>query len=142
MIAEEADQELKNILETTRRIALVGASVKPDRPSYGVMKFLLDHGYDVVPVNPALAGQSLHGRKVVASLTEAAPFDMLELFRRSSEVLPSVQEAIKLGAKTIWMQIDVVNEEACQEAQKAGLHVVMDRCPKIEIPRLNVKTPL
>lgn len=139
MRAEETDEALKTILATTRRIALVGASIKPDRPSYGVMKFLLDHGYDVVPVNPALVGQSLHGRKIVASLADAAPFDMLELFRRPSEVLLPVQEAIQLGAKTIWMQLGIVNEEACQEAQKAGLSVIMNRCPKIEIPRLNIK---
>lgn len=142
MKAKETDQELKTILTTTRRIALVGASVKPDRPSYSVMKFLLDHGYEVVPVNPALAGQSLHGQKIVASLADAVPFDMLELFRRPNEVLPAVQEAIQLGAKTIWMQLGIVNEEASQEAKNAGLSVVMNRCPKIEIPRLNIKTPI
>lgn len=134
------DQELRTILTTTRRIALVGASAKPDRPSYGVMKFLLTHGYDVVPVNPALAGQSIHGRTVVATLADAAPFDMLELFRRPTEVLDPVEQAIQLGAKTIWMQLGVINETAARKAQEAGLSVVMDRCPAIEIPRLNIKT--
>lgn len=136
------DQTLKNILMTTRRIALVGASLKPDRPSYEVMRFLLDHGYDVIPVNPTLAGQTLHGRKIVGSLAEAAPFDMLDLFRRPAEVLPPVREAIQLGARTIWMQLGVVNEEAARVAKAAGLSVVMDRCPAIEIPRLliNIKT--
>lgn len=135
------DQDMKAILTTTRRIALVGASAKPDRPSYGVMKFLLTHGYDVVPVNPALAGQSIHGCRVVATLEEAAPFDMLELFRRPTEVLDPVQKAIQLGAKTIWMQLGVINEEAAQKAREAGLSVVMDRCPAIEMPRLNIKIP-
>lgn len=130
------DQELKTALETTKRIALVGATTKPDRPAYGIMKFLVSQGYDVVPVNPALAGQELHGKKVVATLAEAAPFDMLELFRRPSEVMAPVQEAISLGAKTIWMQLGVINEDAAREAKKAGLTVIMNRCPAIEIPRL------
>lgn len=139
-MAKVTDQELRTILTTTRRIALVGASAKPDRPSYGVMKFLLTHGYDVVPVNPALAGQSIHGRTVVATLADAAPFDMLELFRRPTEVLDPVEQAIQLGAKTIWMQLGVINETAARKAQEAGLSVVMDRCPAIEMPRLNIKT--
>lgn len=141
MNTQVIDQSLKTILTTTRRIALVGASVKPDRASYGVMKFLLECGYDVVPVNPALAGQDLFGRKIVASLEAAAPFDMLELFRRSTEVLAPVREAIQLGAKTIWMQLGVSHEQAAQEARSAGLQVVMNRCPAIEIPRLHVITP-
>lgn len=139
-MAKVTDQELRTILTTTRRIALVGASAKPDRPSYGVMKFLLTHGYDVVPVNPALAGQSIHGRTVVATLADVAPFDMLELFRRPTEVLDPVEQAIQLGAKTIWMQLGVINETAARKAQEAGLSVVMDRCPAIEMPRLNIKT--
>lgn len=134
------DQELKTILTTTKRIALVGASTKPDRPSYGVMKFLLTHGYDVIPVNPTLAGQIIHGRTVVATLAEAAPFDMLELFRRPAEVLEPVEQAIQLGAKTIWMQLGVINEEVARKAREAGLSVVMNRCPAIEMPRLNIKT--
>lgn len=138
-MAKVTDQELRTILTSTRRIALVGASAKPDRPSYGVMKFLLTHGYDVIPVNPALAGQSIHGRTVVATLAEAAPFDMLELFRRPTEVLDPVEQAIQLGAKTIWMQLGVINETAAHKAQEAGLSVVMDRCPAIEMPRLNIK---
>lgn len=132
------DQDLKTILTTTRRIAMMGASVKPDRPSYHVMDVLLEHGYDVVPVNPATAGQTLFGRKIVATLAEAAPFDMLDLFRRAEDVLLPVREAIELGAKTIWMQLGIVNEEAAEEARKAGLTVIMDRCPAIEIPRLNI----
>ena len=141
MTDQNSDQDLISILTATKRIALVGASNKPDRPSYGVMQFLLRHGYEVVPVNPALAGQEIHGQKVVATLDEAGPFDMLDLFRRPTEVLEPVQEAIKLGAKTIWMQLGVVNEQAAREARKAGLAVVMNRCPAIEMPRLGIAGP-
>ena len=141
MTDQTSDQDLTSILTGTKRIALVGASAKPDRPSYGVMQFLLRHGYEVVPVNPALAGMEIHGQKVVASLEEAAPFDMLDLFRRPSEVLAPVREAIRLGAKTVWMQLGVVNEEAAHEAREAGLAVVMNRCPAIEMPRLGVAGP-
>lgn len=141
MTDQSSDQELTSILTGSKRIALVGASAKPDRPSYGVMQFLLRHGYEVIPVNPALAGTQIHGRKVVASLREAAPFDMLDLFRRPSEVLDPVREAIKLGAKSVWMQLGVVNERAAQEARDAGLAVVMNRCPAIEMPRLGVSGP-
>jgi predicted CoA-binding protein len=136
------DQKIADILSRTRRIALVGASAKPDRPSFGVMRFLLAHGYDVTPVNPALAGTTILGRPVVASLAEAGPLDMVDLFRRPSEVLEPVREAIRLGARTVWMQLGVVNEEAAREAGQAGLNVVMDRCPAIEMPRLGVTGPL
>lgn len=141
MSMQATDTELTTILTTTQRIALIGASLKPDRPSYGVMRFLIDCGYGVIPVNPTLAGQTLFGRKIVATLAEAAPFDMLDLFRRPSEVLPPVREAIQLGAKTIWMQLGITNEQAAKEARAAGLHVVMNRCPAIEIPRLSIKRP-
>lgn len=135
------DKRIADILRRTRRIALVGASAKPDRPSYGVMQFLLARGYEVVPVNPALAGTEILGRKVVAGLGEAGPLDMVDLFRRPSEVLEPVRDAIRLGAKTIWMQLGVVNEAAAREASEAGLEVVMDRCPAIEMPRLGVAGP-
>jgi hypothetical protein len=133
------DSDITAILQGTRRIALVGASAKPDRPSYGVMRFLLAQGYDVTPVNPGLAGQEILGRRVVASLAEAAPLDMVDLFRNSADVEAPVQEAIRLGAKTIWMQLGVVNETAAAAARAAGLNVVMDRCPAIEIPRLGLQ---
>lgn len=133
------DSDITAILQGTRRIALVGASAKPDRPSYGVMRFLLAQGYDVTPVNPGLAGQEILGRRVVASLAEAAPLDMVDLFRNSADVAAPVQEAIRLGAKTIWMQLGVVNETAAAAARAAGLNVVMDRCPAIEIPRLGLQ---
>jgi predicted CoA-binding protein len=132
------NEEIKRILTQTRRIALVGASAKPERPSYEVMRFLLDQGYDVTPVNPGLAGQEILGRPVVATLEEAAPLEMVDLFRNSDAVAEPVAEAIRLGAQSIWMQLGVVNEEAAAAARAAGLAVVMDRCPAIEIPRLGI----
>lgn len=130
------DEDIRRVLTETRRIALVGASNKPHRPSYGVMRFLLGQGFDVVPVNPGLAGQQIHGRDVVASLDEAGAMDMVDLFRAADQVGPAVRDAIRLGAKTIWMQLGVVNEDAAAAARQAGLTVVMDRCPAIEWPRV------
>jgi predicted CoA-binding protein len=135
---QTTDAAIRDILASTTRIALVGASNKPDRPSYGVMQFLLAQGYDVTPVNPGLAGEKILGRPVVASLAEAAPLEMVDLFRKSAEVAGPIAEAIRLGAKTIWMQLGVVNDDAAAAARAAGLTVVMDRCPAIEIPRLNI----
>ena len=133
-----SDELIREILTTTRRIALVGASNKPERPSYEVMRFLIGRGFEVVPVNPGLAGQEILGRRVVASLAEAAPLEMVDLFRNASEVEAPVAEAIRLGAKTVWMQLGVVNEAAAAAARAAGLNVVMDRCPAIEMPRLGI----
>jgi len=136
MIDGLSDDDIRGVLASVRRIALVGASAKPERPSNGVMRFLLAQGYDVTPVNPGLAGQTLHGREVVATLDEAAPFDMVDLFRAADQVGPAVDDAIRLGAKVVWMQLGVINEDAARRARAAGLTVVMDRCPAIEIPRL------
>jgi predicted CoA-binding protein len=133
-----SDEEIRRVLATTRRIAMVGASNKLERPSNRVMRYLLAHGFNVTPVNPALAGQKILGRLVVGSLAETTPLDMVDLFRNPAEVLAPVQEAIRLGAKTIWMQLGVVNEEAAEAARAAGLTVIMDRCPVIEIPRLRL----
>jgi predicted CoA-binding protein len=135
-MSDVKDALLRHIFKTTQRIAVVGASNKPERPSYGVMRFLIAQGYDVTPVNPGLAGQTILGRTVVASLDEAGLLDMVDIFRKSTEVEAPVQDAIRLGAKTIWMQLGVVNETAAAAARGAGLQVVMDRCPAIEIPRL------
>lgn len=133
-----SDPQVKSVLETTRRIALVGASNKPARASYGVMRFLLNQGFDVVAVNPGLAGQELFGRKVVGGLEDAGPLDMVDLFRNARDVAQPVAEAIRLGAKTIWMQLGIVNDEVADQARHAGLTVVMDRCPAIEMPRLGI----
>ena len=132
------DAEIRDLLRHTRRIAVLGASNKPFRPSYGVMNFLLRQGFAVTPVNPGLAGQEILGQRVVASLAEAAPLDMVDLFRNPAEVEAPVREAIRLGAKSVWMQLGVINETAAQLARDAGLTVVMDRCPAIEMPRLGL----
>ena len=132
-----SDQTIAAILTGTRRIALVGASNKPHRASFEVMGFLLRAGFDVTPVNPHLAGQTLHGRLVVASLEEAAPLEMVDLFRASANVGPAVEAAVRLHAKVVWMQLGVVNDAAAKRAEEAGLKVVMNRCPKIEHSRLS-----
>ena len=133
------DSAIRRILAETRRIAVVGASNKPYRPSNGVLRFLIGQGYEVTPVNPGLAGQAIHGRTVVARLEDAAPLDMVDLFRASARVGPAVDEAIRLKAKVVWMQLGVIDEAAAERARGAGLTVVMDRCPAIEIPRLGLR---
>ncbi len=135
------DGAVSEILRQTRRIALVGASARPERPSNRVMLFLLDHGYDVVPVNPGLAGQALHGQRVVASLDEAGPLDLVDIFRRPADVPPVVAAAIRLRARTVWMQLGIVELASAALARQAGLAVVMDRCPAIEWPRLGLGRP-
>lgn len=134
----QTDAAIRAILETTRRIALVGASARPWRPSHGVMRFLLDCAYDVTPVNPGLAGQTIHGRPVVARLEDAAPLEMVDVFRNSAHVAGVVSEAIRLGARVVWMQLGVIDEQAAARARDAGIAVVMDRCPVIEARRLGL----
>lgn len=123
---------IRELLLTTRRIALVGASNKPDRASFGVLRFLLARGYAVTPVNPGLAGQDILGQRVVASLAEAAPLDLVDLFRRSEEAGAVMDEAVALGARALWLQLGVVDEAAAARARARGVSVVMDRCPVIE----------
>jgi hypothetical protein len=132
------DDAIRDLLLTTRRIAVVGASDRPDRPSHGVFGFLLARGYDAVPVNPALAGREIHGRLVLARLDEAGPLDMVDVFRRSAEAGAVVDEAIRLGARSVWLQLGVLDAAAAARAQAAGLRVVMDRCPAIEWQRLGL----
>jgi predicted CoA-binding protein len=134
----QPDEAIRALLTRTRRIAVVGASDKTWRPSYGVFGFLLDRGYDATPVNPLLAGRSIHGRTVVASLDEAAPLEMVDIFRASANAGAAVDEAIRLGAHTVWMQLGVVDQAAAERARAAGLAVVMDRCPVIELRRLGL----
>ena len=134
----QSDDAIRAILETTQRIALVGASARSWRPSHGVMRFLLDHGYDVTPVNPGLAGQAIHGRPVAARLDGATPLDMVDVFRNSAHVAPVVDDAIRLGARVIWMQLGVIDQQAAARARDAGIQVVMDRCPVIEARRLGL----
>ena len=133
-----SDAELREILTSVKTIALVGWSPKPDRPSHRVAAYLKGKGYRVIPVNPGQAGQAALGETVVASLAEAGPVDMVDIFRRSEEAGAVVDEAIALGAKVVWMQLGVVDEAAADRARAAGVRVVMDRCPAIEIPRLGL----
>jgi predicted CoA-binding protein len=132
------DEEIRDLLLRTRRIAVAGASDRPDRPSNGVFRFLLDRGYDAMPVNPALAGRAVHGVRAVATLAEARPLDMVDVFRRSAEAGAVVEEAIRLGARSVWLQLGVVDEAAARRAREAGIAFVMDRCPAIEWRRLGL----
>ena len=134
------DTDIARILDETRTIALIGASPKPARPSYDAMAFLLNAGYDVYPVNPGQAGNEILGRTVYASLADVpAPIDMVDVFRNSEHAGAVVDEAIALakdkGIRFVWLRIGVIIEAAAERARDAGLTVVMDRCPKIEIVR-------
>jgi predicted CoA-binding protein len=131
---------IRNILQTVKTIALVGASANEVRPSYFVMKYLIDKGYDVIPVNPGLAGQQILGQTVYASLGDIPkPVDMVDIFRNSDAAGPITDEALALSPKprVIWMQLSVRNDEAAARAEAAGLQVVMNRCPKMEYGKLS-----
>ena len=118
---------------------MIGASDRPDRPSYGVMAYLQSRGYRVLPVNPQITGEHVHGEYVWRELSQIGePIDMVDIFRRPQAAGEAVDEAIAAGAKSVWMQLGVINAEAAARAEAAGLKVVMNRCPKIEIPRLGV----
>ncbi|TCP92369.1 hypothetical protein C8J42_102135 [Sphingomonas sp. PP-CE-1A-559] len=134
-----ADADIKTLLENARTIAMIGASDRPDRPSYGVMAKLQTHGYRVIPVNPQITGEHVHGEFVFRDLSQLGdPIDIVDIFRNSAAAGEAVDQAIAAGAKAVWMQLGVVNEEAAARAEAAGLQVVMDRCPAIDIPRLGV----
>ena len=133
------DTEIAELLRATKTIAMIGASDRPDRPSHAVMKFLQDHGYRVIPVNPQITGEHIHGEYVWRELSQIGePIDLVDIFRRSADAGDAVDQAIAAGAKAVWMQIGVVNEAAAARAEAAGLKVVMDRCPKVEIGRLGL----
>ena len=133
------DEDIYELLANARTIAMVGASDRPDRASHGVMQYLQDRGYRVIPVNPQITGQHLHGEFVWRELSQIGePIDIVDIFRRPMAAGEAVDEAIAVGAKAVWLQIGVINEDAANRAEAAGLKVVMDRCPKIEIPRLGV----
>ncbi|MES2986455.1 MAG: CoA-binding protein [Pseudomonadota bacterium] len=133
------DEDIRTLLEETKTIAMIGASDRPDRASYGVMAYLQSQGYRVIPVNPQITGEHIHGEFVFRELSQIGePIDMVDIFRRPQAAGDAVDEAIAAGAKSVWLQIGVINEEAAARAEAAGLKVVMDRCPKIDIPRLGV----
>jgi predicted CoA-binding protein len=132
------DSYIRGILADVKTVAMVGASANRIRPSYFVFKYLLEKGYDVSPINPGRAGKDLLGQKIYASLADLPePVDMVDIFRGSEAAGPITDEVIEHGAKVVWMQLTVRNDEAAKRAEAAGLRVVMNRCPKIEYGRLS-----
>lgn len=133
------DAKIKALLESSRTIALVGASDRPDRPSYRVMATLQAHGYRVIPVNPQITGEHVHGEFVFRDLAQLGePIDIVDIFRNSAAAGEAIDQAIAIGAKAVWTQLGVIDHAAAARAEAAGLAVVMDRCPAIELPRLGV----
>jgi predicted CoA-binding protein len=133
------DEQIAELLTSARTIAMVGASDRPDRPSNGVMKFLQGRGYKVFPVNPTITGEHIHGEYVWRDLHQIGePIDIVDIFRNSEAAGDAVDDAIAIGAKAVWMQLGVINPEAAERAEAAGLKVVMNRCPKIESVRLGI----
>jgi uncharacterized protein len=134
------DSYIRGILNTVKTIAMVGISPKDNRPSYFAFKYLLERGYRMIPVNPGQAGKDILGQKVYGKLTDILePVDMIDIFRAAEHVMPIVREAIALESKpkVIWMQLTIRNDEAAGLAERAGIKVVMNRCPKIEYGRLS-----
>ncbi len=135
----DSDEEIAELLTNARTIAMVGASDRPDRASYGVMKFLQSRGYKVFPVNPTITGEHVHGEYVWRELSQIGePIDIVDIFRNSEAAGDAVDQAIAVGAKAVWMQLGVTNTQAAARAEAAGLKVVMNHCPKIEIARLGL----
>lgn len=134
-----SDDELTALLTETETIAMIGASDRPDRASNRVMRFLQGKGFRLFPVNPTIAGEQIHGETVVGDLSEIGePVDMVDIFRNSEAAGDAVDQAIAAGAKSVWMQLGVINEAAAARAEAAGLKVVMDKCPAQEMPRLGL----
>ncbi len=132
------DKYILDVLKDTKIVAMVGASANWNRPSFFAMKYMQQKGFRVIPVNPGIAGKEILGETVAASLDEIQdPIDMVDIFRNSEAAGAVTDDAIKAGAKIVWMQLGVRNDEAAKRAEDAGLRVVMDRCPKIEFARLN-----
>ena len=134
------DSYIRGVLNTMKTIAMVGASEKENRPSYFAFKYLLEHGYHMIPVNPGHAGETMLGQKIYARLSDIPePIDMVDIFRASQYALPIVQEALSLNPRpqVIWMQLGIRNDEAAALAEANGMKVVMNRCPKIEYGRLS-----
>jgi uncharacterized protein len=133
-----SDAYIRDILASNRTIAMVGASPNTSRPSYFAMKYLKQKGFSVIPVNPGQAGKEILGELVYASLADIQrAVDIVDIFRSSDAALEVTREAVRIGAKVVWMQLGVRNDEAATLAEEAGLRVVMNRCPKIEYGRLS-----
>ncbi|MFQ5348499.1 MAG: CoA-binding protein [Rhodothalassiaceae bacterium] len=143
MFRNPPDEEIAQLLSEVRTIAIVGWSVKPARPSHRVARFLVSRGYRVFPVNPGYAGRRFDDVGAVYAALEdiGGPIDMVDIFRRPDEAGAAVDDAIRIGARAVWMQLGVVDEAAAERARAAGLRVVMDRCPAIEMPRLALAGP-
>ena len=142
MVPNYPDALIARILRSVNAIAMVGASPNPARPSYFAMKYLLDKGFNIIPVNPGQAGKEILGQKVYARISDLpGPVDMIDIFRNSEAAGPITDEAVankdRLQVKVLWMQIGVINEDAAKRAEAAGLTVIMNRCPKIEYGRLS-----
>lgn len=141
-MTQYSDDLLQSVLTRSKRIAVVGFSMNPQRPSHDLARFLAARSYEILPINPGHAGKEVLGTRVLASLSEiAGPVDMVDIFRRSEAVGPVVDEALAVcnGLETIWMQLGVMNEDAARRAEAAGVTVIQDRCPKIEIHRLGLE---
>ncbi|MBV8492222.1 MAG: CoA-binding protein [Alphaproteobacteria bacterium] len=136
------DAYLRDILTSVKTVAVVGASPQPHRPSHRVMRYLQQHGYRAIPVNPFAVGGTINGERVYASLAEVPEtIDMVDVFRRSDAAGDAVEDAIAADAKVVWMQLGVRDDKAAARAEAKGLRVVMNRCPAIEIPRLGLGAP-
>ena len=134
------DEDIAELLTNARTIAMVGASDRPERASHGVMRALQAHGYRVIPINPNITGEHLHGEFVWRELSQiGVSIDIVDIFRRADAAGEAVDQAIEVGAKAVWMQLGVIDEAAAERAEAAGLQVVMDRCIKIDM--LNLRIP-
>jgi len=136
MIVDYSETCIKKILKEVKTIAVVGASGDHDRDSYKVMEALIQHGYQIFPINPNEEGNLILGQLCYADLSSVSgKIDMVDVFRAEDAVIGVTKEAIKIGAKVLWTQLDIINEEASELAEKAGLKVIMNRCPKIELAK-------
>jgi len=137
-----SEQDIAALLSSSRTIAVMGASDNPGRASYGVSAFLADRGWRVLPVNPRITGEHVHGEYVWHDLSQVrVPIDIVDVFRRSEDAMDAVEQAIAVGAKAVWFQLGVINREAIARAEAAGLVTVVDRCIKIDAARLRVSPP-
>ena len=134
---DNSEDYIKEILDEVKTIAVVGASANQDRDSYKVMQVLMQHGYEIFPINPNEAGNVILGQPCYADLSSVSKkIDMVDIFRAADAVMGVTKEAIAIGASVLWTQLNIVNKEAAELAEQAGLKVVMDRCPKIELAKL------